>query len=37
LITLRIFTLGGWFSGVVLIIFAFWGRAIELKEEITTN
>ena len=28
-----IFSLGGWFTGVVLIIFAFWGRAIVLKEE----
>ena len=28
-----IFSLGGWFTGVVLIVFAFWGRAIVLKEE----
>lgn len=28
-----IFSLGGWFTGVVLIVFAFLGRAIVLKEE----
>lgn len=28
-----IFSLGGWFTGVVLIVFAFIGRAIALKEE----
>lgn len=30
---LPIFSLGGWITGVVLILFAFWGRAIVLKEE----
>ncbi len=29
----QIFSLGGWFTGAALIIFAFWGRAIVLKEE----
>ena len=28
-----IFSLGGWFTGVVLIVFAFLGRATVLKEE----
>ncbi|MDO9085072.1 MAG: hypothetical protein Q7U53_02590 [Anaerolineaceae bacterium] len=28
-----IFSLGGWFTGVVLIVCAFWGRAAVLKEE----
>ena len=27
-----IFSLGGWFTGVVLIVFALWGRATVLKE-----
>ena len=32
-----IFSLGGWFTGVVLIVFAFIGRAIVLKEEKIMN
>ena len=32
-----IFSLGGWFTGVVLIVFAFIGRAIVLKEENIMN
>ena len=28
-----IFSLGGWISGVLLIVFAFLGRAMVLKEE----
>ncbi len=30
-----IFSLGGWFTGVVLIVFAFFGRASVLKEEMS--
>ena len=29
----QIFSLGGWFTGVVLIMFAFAGRHLVLKEE----